>query len=217
MDFAPVLELDHVIYVVPDLELGSGEFLRRYGLVTIPGGVHPGGTSNLVIPLRNSQYVELLAVHDETALREDDPEAETLLALRDRGGGLLDWELRTQDIDAFTARAGVQAEAGSILLDDGRTSSWRDASPPGGYGGALPCVVSYDEDAAVRRERWDRFFEEAAHPSGATHIEWVEVAVDEDRLRDWLGPLDLPIRVTSEGAGLRAVGLSSPNGGVVIR
>ena len=120
-------------------------------------------------------------------------------------------------MDAFTARTGVEAEAGSIVLDDGRRSSWRAASPTSGYGGALPYVVSYDEDAAVRRERWDRSFEEAAHPSGATHIDWVEVAVDEDRLRDWLGPADLSIRVASEGRGLRAVGLSAPNADVVIR
>lgn len=218
MDPVPALALDHVIYVVPDLELGAGEFLRRYGLVTIPGvGVHPGGTSNRVIPLRNSQYVELLAVHDEAALRKGDPEAAAVLELRDRGGGLLGWELTTGDMDAFTARTGVNAEAGSIVLDDGRRSSWREASPPGGYGGGLPYVVSYDEDAVVRRERWGRFFEEAAHPSGATQVDWMEVAVDEDLLHDWVGSLDLPIRVISEGRGLRAVGITAPNADVVIR
>ena len=135
----------------------------------------------------------------------------------DQGDGLLGWALRTDALDAFALRVGVQPESGSILDDDGRTASWRTVEAPDDANGALPFLIAHEGDPASRRVEWDQEFEESSHPSGATHISWVEVAVDEGRLSGWLEDYDLPIHVVSDQEGLRAVGLSTPTGEVVIR
>jgi hypothetical protein len=212
-----VFEIDHVIYAVTNLQTAAADFEQRYGLVTVKGGVHPGGTANYTAALRNSQYIELLGVHDEAAVRGD-PFGRTLVQRLELGDGLLAWALRTDALDAFAARVGVQPESGSIVDDDGRTGSWRTVEAPDDANGALPFLITYGGDPALSGAEWDQEFKEASHPSGATHINWVEVAVDEERLSGWLGDHgDLPIHVVADEDGLRAVALATPTGEVVIR
>jgi len=47
-----MIELDHVVFVVENLDDAVESVERRYGLVSLPGGVHPEGTANRVVPLR---------------------------------------------------------------------------------------------------------------------------------------------------------------------
>lgn len=56
--------IDHVIFVVDDLESAGAALLERHGLASIPGGTHPGhGTGNRIVPLGDA-YLELMAVVD---------------------------------------------------------------------------------------------------------------------------------------------------------
>src|SRR4051794_22384701 len=59
-----VIELDHVLIAVTDLDAAGREFQSRYGLVSIAGGRHPGwGTANRIVPLGDT-YLELVAAVD---------------------------------------------------------------------------------------------------------------------------------------------------------
>jgi hypothetical protein len=90
-----VIELDHVVYVVDDLGEAVREIERTYGIVSLPGGTHPGGTANRVVPLRGSQYLEFLTVVDEAAAEEDEI-SRSVLSRMAGGGGFAWWGLRTQ-------------------------------------------------------------------------------------------------------------------------
>ncbi len=61
-----MIELDHVIVVVNDLDTAADRLLAQHGLESIAGGRHAGhGTGNRVIPL-GPAYLELMAVVDAT-------------------------------------------------------------------------------------------------------------------------------------------------------
>ncbi len=60
--------LDHLVYVVSDLQQAASRF-TALGLPPSPGGRHPGrGTHNLLLRLGPRSYLELLAVDPGTAI-----------------------------------------------------------------------------------------------------------------------------------------------------
>jgi hypothetical protein len=60
-----MLEIDHVIVAVADLDVAAAALEREHGLASVAGGRHPGhGTGNRIVPLGDS-YLELMAVVDE--------------------------------------------------------------------------------------------------------------------------------------------------------
>ena len=59
------MQIDHVMYGVRDLEEARSRFQHSYGLTAVSGGVHPdAGTANVILPVGNDQYVELITVVD---------------------------------------------------------------------------------------------------------------------------------------------------------
>ena len=64
------VELDHVLFAVPDLDEAAAQLKRRYGLGSVEGGRHPGwGTANRIVPLART-YIELIAVVDDAEAAE---------------------------------------------------------------------------------------------------------------------------------------------------
>lgn len=60
--------LDHLVYLVADLNVALGEF-AAIGLSVSPGGTHPDrGTHNALLRLGNDSYLELLAVDPGTPI-----------------------------------------------------------------------------------------------------------------------------------------------------
>lgn len=175
----------------------------------------PAGRRTTQAALRDSQYIELLGIHDEAAARAD-PFGQKLLERLTRGDGLFRWALRTDTLDEFALGVDAAPESGSIVEDDGSSGTWRWVDPPDDANGALPFVIEYGGDPASSSAAWDREFEESSHPSGATRINWVTVAVDEERLTGWLGDHHLPIRAVPGEDGLKAVALATPSGEIVI-
>ena len=95
--------IDHLVIVVPDLGAAVKTY-RDLGFTVVAGGRHPGiGTDNALIAFRDSSYLELVGFH------EPRPDHRWWAPLQ-KGGGLVDFCLQTDDLPGDTAawrRAGV--------------------------------------------------------------------------------------------------------------
>ena len=154
-----------------------------------------------------ADYVELISVVDEAEASRTQF-GRTMLQRAAEGEQWFAVCLADDDLDATAVRLGLEISAGSRALPDGAVVSWRSAGLE-----------------SPKREPWLPFFIEwnvplelhpgrasVEHPSTATGIAWVEVAGGRDRLEQWLGDADVPIRVVDGDPGVRAVGLTTAEG-----
>lgn len=206
-----MLRLDHVVYAVPDLDEAAVRFREAFGLDSTEGGRHERwGTANRIVPL-GDQYVELVAVVDETAAARTGF-GRGVLERASGGGGWLTIAAVAEDLDAVAARLELEIGSGSRTRPDGEILRWRSAG--------------LDDP---RREPWMPFFlgwdvpdelhpgrARAGHGVQADGIAWVEVGGDAERLREWLGGEELPIRVIEGEPGVRRVGVATSDGEIVI-
>jgi hypothetical protein len=197
---------------VRDLDAAGTRILEQLGLGSVPGGRHPGwGTGNRIIQL-GRDYVELLAVIDPAEAASSPVGIWIANASRSRDR-LAAWCVSTDHIDGVAERLGLAVGSGTRSLPDGRTLSWRSS----GFDGVpdrpdLPFFISWDGPPDLHPGR-----------SGAEHrgvplgIAWIEVATEEARLREWLGGEDVPVRVVGGEPGVRAVGIQTARGEIVLR
>ena len=116
-----MLQIDHDVYAVRDLEAAATRVLEELGLASVPGGVHPKwGTGNRIIPLGDGQYLELLAVVDP-AVAATTHLGRSLQTLTADGDAWFAMCLATDAIDAVAARVGLNVVPGSRTLPDGRS------------------------------------------------------------------------------------------------
>lgn len=202
-------ELDHVVVAVRDLDVAATRFERDYGLTSIEGGRHKGlGTGNRIVPLGRS-YVELMAVVDES---ETSPLADWVRRTTAEGDRLGALCLRTDDAAEVAARLGAPALEMSRVRPDGNELRWKLAGLDDMLEDAsLPFFIQWyagpaDQPGAASVE----------HRSGATGIEWVEIAVDDAVLRARLGGADVPVRAVPGDGGVRRVGIATPSGTLVV-
>jgi hypothetical protein len=203
------VRIDHIIIGVRDLEDAALRFETSYGLRSLPGGRHPGGTANRIVPLAPPEYIELLAV------AEAGSEADLWLSpLLTEGDRIVGWALQVADIESVGLRLGRAPSPGSITHDDGTTGHWRFV---GGMSPNRPFFIAYDGDMAHRSARQRANYERANHPSRPGGVEWIEVGGDESRLRRWIGMDQLPgMRFVGGEPGVRSIGVSAPTGELVI-
>lgn len=206
------LPIDHVLLAVPDLDGAAAMFLDEHGLASMDGGRHRGwGTANRIVPLGGRQYVELIGVVDETQA-EANPFGSTIRSAVEQGGGLVGWCVAVQDAEVAADRLGLAVADGSRTRPDGVTLSWRTA----GLEAALA-------------EPWRPFFlewriPEDAHPGAVkvphriepSGIAWIQVACDLQALREWVGDVDLDVRLGEGPPGLLSVGITTDGGEVVL-
>ncbi len=206
------MRIDHVVLGSRDLDATGDRYLRQHGLASVPGGAHPAwGTANRIVPL-GDDYVEFLAVVDPDVAASS-AFGTFLRDLTAEGDRWFTVCVADDDLDGSAARLGLDVVRGSRVRPDGTEVRWRSAGL---------------EDP--RRDPWLPFFIEwqvdpdaypgrmaAEHGVEVTGIAWVEMAGDESRLGEWLGGVDLPIRmVGGQSLGVRAVGLSSTEGEIVL-
>jgi catechol 2,3-dioxygenase-like lactoylglutathione lyase family enzyme len=163
--------IDHIVIVVSDLDRAVTAFTRAGFTVTL-GGRHNVGTHNALIGLADSSYIELIAFLDPV------PGHPWFKAL-ERGGGLVDFCMRTDDLetDVMKLRAAGAAisDPATMTRDrpDGYRLKWDLAIPHPPDTGQLPFLI---RDETPRDERVPR---KRSHLNGVTGLKRVTVAAND--------------------------------------
>jgi hypothetical protein len=175
------MRLDHLSYAAgPDGLAGTTRRLSSVlGQQFTDGGVHPRfGTRNMVLPLDNEHYLEVVAVLDHPA-SDKALFGQLVRARSEAGGGWLAWVVAVDDIGPVEARLGRRAVPGSRHRPDGFELRWQQIGIRGLQADPqLPFFVEWQIDS---RE----------HPSfnanGDIRLTKLEIAGDPHRVSDWLG------------------------------
>jgi hypothetical protein len=211
------MRVDHVSYAAePDgLQATADRLAKKIGVAASDGGLHPRfGTRNIIIPLAQQRYVEVVGVLDHPA-SDKAPFGQAVRARSEAGGGWLGWVVSVDDLGEAEKRLGREAVDGCRRRPDGVELRWRQLGIKGLIADPqLPFYIQW-EDKSV-------------HPSvGATTdvtISGLDIAGDPDRVCQWLGlPADQTSKVINftfiapHGTpGLLAVTFDTPSGTVTI-
>ncbi len=147
MPVIPV-QLDHLVYAVPDLSAAMAELEDLLGVPLLPGGRHPQwGTRNAILPLSQTTYLEVIGPDPESTLSAA---PEIFGVGRLAAPRLVTWAAKGTDLAGLCARAragGVELGApapGSRLRPDGSTLSWELTDPlQPRAGGVVPFFIDW--------------------------------------------------------------------------
>jgi hypothetical protein len=208
------MRLDHLSFAAgPDGLAATAERIgSQLGATFVDGGVHPRfGTRNMVLPLADRTYIEVVEVLDHPA-SDKAPFGQAVRARSALGGGWLGWVVAVDDITVVEQRLGREAVAGSRHRPDGTQLRWRQIGVNGLISDPqLPFFVQWEDGAGD-------------HPStGADErfsLAALEIAGDPQRVSEWLGetveaPLeDIKVEwVAPNGMpGVLAVQVQTPGG-----
>ena len=162
--------IDHLVIMVPDLDAAVREY-SELGFAVVLGGSHPTGTHNALIAFADGAYIELIA------FGRDNPQHRWWGIAR-KGGGLIDFCMRTDDLgadkEAFR-KAGVEMQIapGERVRPDGYKLRWTLAQPVPPYDFIAPFLI---EDQTPREERVPR---EHRHRNGVTGVATITIAVED--------------------------------------
>lgn len=177
------MRVDHVSYAAEHdgLKATAERLSKLIGVAPVDGGVHPRfGTRNIIFPLANHHYVEVVEVLDHPA-SDKAPFGQAVRARSEAGGGWLGWVIAVDDIAPAEERLGREAVQGNRHRPDGVELRWRQLGVKGLMSDPqLPFFIQW-EDMSV-------------HPSNgaadSVAIESLQIAGDPKRVREWLGPED---------------------------
>jgi hypothetical protein len=186
------MRIDHVIYATRDLERAAKRLESELGIAAFAGGRHEGlGTHNRIVPLGGG-YLELLAVCDPEEAASSVLGAALRERIEEQAEGLMGWAVAADDVEPIAARLGTSittiARQGLSARLTGLAESLRRPF--------LPFFISRDAGVADPGALGDE-----------GRIVWIEVAGDRALLQDWLGGVELPVRVVEGPPGVRAVGI----------
>ncbi|MGV8967070.1 MAG: VOC family protein [Cellulomonas sp.] len=212
------MRLDHVSYAAePDgMRATAARLGAALGVEPIDGGVHPRfGTRNLVLPIADGRYVEVVEVLDHPS-SDKAAFGQAVRARSADGGGWLCWVVEVDDLTPFEVRIGHPAVPGNRHRPDGVELRWHQIGVKGLLvDPQLPYMIKWDTPSNL-------------HPSvgGADDVllTGLEIAGDPQRVRSWLGlapdhsSVDLDFRyVAPHGTpGLLTVNFRTPSGTVEI-
>ena len=174
------MHLDHVTFAAGPQGLAetTAELSERLGTPFLDGGIHPRfGTRNMILPLANRQYMEIVEVLEHPAA-EKAAFGKAVRARSELGGGWLCWSIAVDDITPVERMIGRHSVPGNRHRPDGFNLEWRQigtssmAADP-----QLPQVMQW-------------LIDPAEHPSqmAPADIELValEIAGSPQRVSDWL-------------------------------
>lgn len=186
------MRIDHVIYATADLDVAAERIEAELGLAVLPGGRHEGlGTHNRIVPLGGG-YLELMAVADYEEAGGSELGKGLIERLERDGEGMFSWCVDVDDVDRHAERLGTTvlpvAREGLTVRLTGLDEAVRDLS--------LPFFITRDPGVA-----------DPGAGSDAGGITWVEVAGDRERVDDWLGDAEVPVRVVDGEPAVLAMGI----------
>jgi hypothetical protein len=168
-----ITRFDHLVIAVRDLDSASKR-LGALGFEVRPGGEHPGqGTHNAIIRF-GLDYIELLAIRDESEALAGRLSGTALVEyLREHEWGMAGYALATDDIESDAARlkaTGVSA-VGPFPMSrqrlDGSTLAWRLLIPSGTpWRRPWPFLIQWDTPDSERLD----LEQPGAHSNGATSV-----------------------------------------------
>src|SRR3954467_9620099 len=127
------MHLDHVSYAAgPDgLEATTERLSELLGEKFTDGGVHPRfGTTNMILPLTDRQYLEVVEVLDHPA-SDKAPFGQAVRARSETGGGWLGWVVQVDDLAAVELRLEREAVPGNRHRPDGIELRWKQVGVKG--------------------------------------------------------------------------------------
>ncbi len=167
-----ILGIDHIVIAVPSLEAAM-ETYRRLGFSVVEGGAHPYGSHNALIGFEDGSYIELLGFYEES------PAHPWWDLLHERGGGLIDFCMATDDIRADLAAFRAQGVEASDLSEGGRRRpdgyevKWINNKVGGAFQGLMPFII---EDVTPRARRLPS---ELTQANGVTGIHCLSLATED--------------------------------------
>jgi hypothetical protein len=208
------MRLDHLSFAAgPDGLAATAERIGALlGTSFHDGGVHPRfGTSNMLLPLAEHTYLEIVEVLDHPA-SDKAPFGQAVRARSALGGGWLGWVVAVDDIAAVERRLGRAAVPGNRHRPDGTELRWKQIGVNGLISDPqLPFFIEWEGPAEL-------------HPSagadGQYSLAALEIAGDSQRVSEWLGEtVEAPLEdVKVEWAapngtpGIIAVQVQTPRG-----
>ena len=116
----------------------------------IDGGVHPRfGTRNMILPLADRTYLEIVEVLDHPA-SDKAPFGQAVRARSALGGGWLGWVVAVDDITVVEERLGREAAKGNRHRPDGEELLWKQIGVNGLIADPqLPFFVQWESPAEM--------------------------------------------------------------------
>ena len=146
------MRLDHLSFAAgPDGLRGTAERLGALlGTSFTDGGVHPRfGTRNMILPLTDSTYLEIVEVLDHPA-SDKAPFGQAVRARSALGGGWLGWVVAVDDISLLEKRLGREAVPGNRHRPDGTELRWQQIGVNGLIADAqLPFFIQWESPAEL--------------------------------------------------------------------
>src|SRR6185436_10347529 len=144
------MRVDHVSYAAErdGLKATAGRLAEKLGVTPVDGGIHPRfGTRNIILPLADKRYVEVVTVPDHPA-SDKAPFGQAVRACSEAGGGWLAWVVGISDMSEVEKRVGRESVVGSRHRPDGVQYKWRQLGVKGLMADPqLPFYICWDDDS----------------------------------------------------------------------
>ncbi len=178
------MRIDHVCYAAgPEgMRATAVRLAEQLGLTPRDGGVHPRfGTRNMVLPLADGRYLEVVEVLDHPA-SDKVPFGQAVRARSEQGGGWMAWVVAVDDLTDIEERLGREAVPGNRHTPEGIELTWHQigiksliADPQ------LPFFV-----------RWDSMEHHPSRLGGdSAKLVGLNIAGDPVKICEWLGVPDM--------------------------
>lgn len=212
------MRMDHVSYACESdgLAATTERIATALGVDAVRGGVHPRfGTRNMIIPLTDHHYLEVVEVLDHPA-SDKAPFGQAVRARSQAGGGWMGWCVAVDDLTPFEERLGRSAVPGNRKFPDGRELVWQQIGIKGLIADPqVPYMLKWEGDPALHPS--------LARPS-TVRLASLTIAGSAERLTEWLGqPVEQPLEdvdvewIAPRGTpGIMSVTFETANGNVTI-
>lgn len=121
------MRIDHVSYAAgPDgLKATAARLGEQLGVQPLDGGVHPRfGTRNVVLPLADNRYVEVVDCLDHP-VTDKAPFGQAVRSRSAAGGGWMAWVVAVDDLGPVEERLGRGAVEGNRHTPEGAELRWQ--------------------------------------------------------------------------------------------